>query len=459
MKNLKLYILLVFSFCCSCKDYLEVKEQGVAIPKSAEEFSAILHARLNDMDYGSEEVVLGNARTILNYECYGDNQNTNLSTAGISLPIYVGSKINDFQSDYEELYAVIRDCNLILDNMEQRDSELGKNVLGTAYALRAVCYYNLMRNFCEPYDPERAEDRLGLPIVSTFDMEAKPVRSDLKTTAKFIEEDLKKAITYNVQEGMYRFTADVAKAYLARLYFWCQDWGNAIPVAKEILEKYPLLSGQEYTDMIQSQNTQKGNILLRSYVISGDFYSDSDYADAKRDAKYRPARKEFVDLFVEKGRDVRYAISFDEKRLNMKNIFSGVRSAEMCLILAESYAHQSNGTSEALSYLNQLREKRISDYVPYTLETLPEVNPNARIKVDATGASLTKLMSAIFDERRKELYMEGDRWFELKRNGRPEFWVARNGLKYETSTYLYTAPLPKNDIALLPGLIQNEGYE
>lgn len=98
---------------------------------------------------------------------------------------------------------------------------------------------------------------------------------------------------------------------------------------------------------------------------------------------------------------MRYAISFDEKRLNMKNIFSGVRSAEMCLILAESYAHQSNGTSEALSYLNQLREKRISDYVPYTLETLPEVNPNARIKVDATGASLTKLMSAIFDERRK----------------------------------------------------------
>lgn len=34
-------------------------------------------------------------------------------------------------------------------------------------------------------------------------------------------------------------------------------------------------------------------------------------------------------------------------------------------------------------------------------------------------------MAAIMNERQKELFMEGDRWFELKRNGRPEFWVQK----------------------------------
>lgn len=42
-------------------------------------------------------------------------------------------------------------------------------------------------------------------------------------------------------------------------------------------------------------------------------------------------------------------------------------------------------------------------------------------------------MAAILNERRKELYMEnGDRWYELKRNGRPEFWWGVSGVKYET---------------------------
>ena len=58
-----------------------------------------------------------------------------------------------------------------------------------------------------------------------------------------------------------------------------------------------------------------------------------------------------------------------------------------------------------------------------------------------------------------ELFAEGNRWFELKRNGSPEFWVAANGKKYTTAKYLYTFALPKNDIDLFLGLVvQNPGY-
>jgi hypothetical protein len=63
-------------------------------------------------------------------------------------------------------------------------------------------------------------------------------------------------------------------------------------------------------------------------------------------------------------------------------------------------------------------------------------------------------------ERRKELYLEnGDRWFELKRNGRPEWWVAREGMKFWTRQFMYTWPINVTDLDLQPGLIQNPGYE
>ena len=77
----------------------------------------------------------------------------------------------------------------------------------------------------------------------------------------------------------------------------------------------------------------------------------------------------------------------------------------------------------------------------------------------STGKELTPLINAILNERRKELFCEGDRWYELKRNGRPEFWVAKQGRKYTTAKFLYTWPLPIDDILLVPGLVQNPGYE
>ncbi len=111
----------------------------------------------------------------------------------------------------------------------------------------------------------------------------------------------------------------------------------------------------------------------------------------------------------------------------------------MVLMLAESYAQLSD-TENALKYLNLLRSHRITPYIPYTLENLPEVNPDALIRVDATGKPLTTLMAAIMNERQKELFMEGDRWFELKRNGRPEFWVAKRRTKICVSeVYVYSS--------------------
>lgn len=455
MRRFGLYIMVLLLFGqMSCSNHLDVKDKSEVVPKTAEEFSAILHSHLNNIDRASEYAFFGSHSTMLYFECYTDNLDANLTILERDIPEYVGTEINSLSGRFGSLYEVIKDCNIVLHELKERDTEFGKKLLATAYTIRAVCYYTLMRNFCEPYDKTRAGEQLGVPLVEKFDMEGKPDRATLKATGDFIINDLKEALKLNQTDKQYRFYSDVAKAYLARAYFWTQDWEQAASTAKEVLDAYPLLQGEAYKDMIQSEVTQKGNELIRSGISQSEAYTRLYMQRSKQ----RPVSLDLVKLFAEKERDIRYTFFFDGQLLNTKMLKTSVRTAEMCLIMAESYAHAGDETN-ALRYLNHLRENRIREYIPYTMQNLPDVDTDAIIKVDATGKALTPLMFAILSERRKELYMEFDRWYELKRNGSPEMWWGLSGVKYETAKFMYLFPIPKTDIALNSGLIQNPGYE
>src|SRR5690606_13433057 len=131
----------------SCNEYLDIKPYGKAIPETAEEFSSILHGHLNNVDYGSDELLIGNSSSVLDFEMFSDNFNATLTIfpAGRSLPIYVGSEINDMKTRYQNLYAIIRDANIIINNMAESGSQKDRNVLGTAYAMRGITYFTLLR--------------------------------------------------------------------------------------------------------------------------------------------------------------------------------------------------------------------------------------------------------------------------------------------------------------------------
>ena len=270
MKNLKMRIMLMLlGVCFSCNSYLDLKPYGETIPKTPEEFSALLHSILNDIDYGTDRIIIGNSRSVLDYESYADNLDASLTIypEGGQLDLYVAPRLNGYQNVYRELYEKIRNCNLIIENMKDQDTELGKDILATSYALRGVCYYNLLRWFCEPYDKAMAKTQLGIPLVSNFDMEALTDRSSMEKTVEFIRDDLKRAIGFNMKKDIYRFKTEVAKAYLAKLYFWAQDWENVIPLAEELLKDFPLLQGDDYVKMIQDKATTQSNVFIRSYVF------------------------------------------------------------------------------------------------------------------------------------------------------------------------------------------------
>ncbi|WP_160070067.1 RagB/SusD family nutrient uptake outer membrane protein [Sphingobacterium bovisgrunnientis] len=445
------FSLLLFS---SCDNYLEVKTYGKAIPKTSEEFSSILHRHLNSIDNGEDHVLLESSSDLVTMESITDNFNATLTLSGGStLQMYIGGSLNNKQARYQRLYELIRDANIIISNLPSQQSAEEKTVMGTAYAMRSIAYYHLLRDFCEPFEDD---GQLGVPIVVDFDMEERPVRASYGAVKALIESDFEKALTYQLSDEIYRYTHDVVKAYYTKYFFWTKQWDKVITLSEEIVQDYPLVRGAEYLSMIQSTNNKVGNVLIRSYLYS--FTTAISFANSQSIIKQRPLSQEFVESFQDEYNDIRYVLTTNNKRINQKLLVGKLRSAEFVLMLAEANAHLNN-SEEALRWINHLRENRLIHFTPYTLASLPNETTSGIIQVDVNGKTLSPLMATILNERRKELHAEGDRFYELKRNGRPEFWVSNNGLKYTTKKFMYTFPLPRTDMELTPGLIQNEGYE
>lgn len=449
----------------SCSDYLDVKPYGQVIPSTAEEFSALLNGHLDDIDQGNTNYLIPNiSHTASSLDAeFSDNFEVCLTSSANSglgnLRAYVGDAIsvNNTDAIYSGLYQVIRDCNIVIGNMEERDTEEANKMIALAHAMRGVAYYQLMRYFCEAPEDGNLTSQLGVPLVEEFDMEATPARSTLGQTVTFIENDFKTALSIGMNDETYRFTNDVIRGYLCRTYFWAEQWTKALELAKELLADYPLVGGADYKAMMTSTGPLAGNQLIKAYrsASGSDLSTDGTFSAIST----RPVSVRVLNYYTdeEKTTDVRYDLCFNSRRQAQRKIFCGMRAAEFALIEAECHYHL-NQPEEALKSVNRLRSLRISDYTDLTMTTLPSIPSTEIITVDCTGAQVTPLLGLILGERRKELFLEGDRFFELKRNGTPEFSTFSNGVKYTTRSYMYTFPIPIREFDITDNLIQNPGY-
>lgn len=458
MRTRLTYIAIAAGLACGCGNYLDVQPQGEVIPKTDDEFAAIIHNRLRNIEGGEDEYVIGNMDVIKHLEGCADDLDANIMTSS-NLPFYAGETITSRQLAYEYSWEVVRDCNIVIENMKDRTTDVAKGAVSAAYAMKGIIYYNLMREFCQPWSDSEADELPGIPIVETFDISDKPLRGTLRQTYEYTMELFEKALSYDPTDATYIFTKWIIKAYEAKTEFWCQNWDKAIALCTDILENsgYSLATIDNFASTVNAQYETLGEVLVRSHINNSselDWY----FTYIKSYIASRPASAKLIRLFGENpGNDVRYAVNFTSKRFNAKVPECRVRLSEMLLMLAEADYHKGD-ESGALESVNKLRRNRISGATDLMAEALPEVRPDDRIVVDCKGNAVTPLLQAIFDERRKEMFMEGDRWYELKRNGRPEWWVISNGLKYTTKAYLYTSPIAKSDVDLNPDLVQNPGY-
>lgn len=121
--------------------------------------------------------------------------------------------------------------------------------------------------------------------------------------------------------------------------------------------------------------------------------------------------------------------------LNYLNNFRTLRYAEVLLLAAEAYNRSTTpDDAKARQYLNLVRERAFG---------------NTSHAITSSG---TTLRQAIWDERRLELGMEGDRFFDLVRTGK----AAAEITGFVTGKH-ELFPIPQEEI-IISGLVQNPGY-
>lgn len=96
MKN-KLFISIycgLMILLASCNNYLDVKPKGKIIPKTAEDFSTIIHYWLDQIEKGRDDVIIPNPEVMTTLEMFADDLNATLASNFGYTSIYVGSAIN-----------------------------------------------------------------------------------------------------------------------------------------------------------------------------------------------------------------------------------------------------------------------------------------------------------------------------------------------------------------------------
>ena len=120
-----------------------------------------------------------------------------------------------------------------------------------------------------------------------------------------------------------------------------------------------------------------------------------------------------------------------------------LRYADVLLIAAEAL-NELNNPTEALKYLNQVRQRARGN--------------RTTVLPDVVFSDKLTLRERIWKERRIELAMEQQRWFDLVRTGQAEKVlknVGKNFIKGKHDLF----PIPQTEIDLSEGkMTQNPGY-
>jgi starch-binding outer membrane protein, SusD/RagB family len=121
--------------------------------------------------------------------------------------------------------------------------------------------------------------------------------------------------------------------------------------------------------------------------------------------------------------------------LNYLNNFRTIRYADVLLMAAEAFNRSTSpNDTKARGYLNQVRQRAFG---------------NSSNNITSSG---TALRDAIWNERRLELAMEGDRFFDLVRTGQ----AASKITGFQTGKH-EVFPIPQEEISI-SGITQNPGY-
>lgn len=461
MKKIAIYLCALMLVLTSCNDWLEIEPKGKIILTTAEEYGQLfdnisyIRYDLSDIERLDDEVWV-NAQVIVN----GWNS-MNLTVANILYKEEYDRSVNAsgnagtngstfFQSMYERITKV---ANTIIYDAEngkiKGTSEEIAQLVAQAKAYRAFAYFALINVYAKPYNPATAATDGGVPIRTDSYIETlpNPAKSSVADVYTLILNDLQEAIP-NLPEAaksVFRFNKAAGYALKAKVHLFRKEFDDCIREAEEAYklnhQTYDLVTrinpDRHYPDpaiyatdvenLVFATN-QTTYFLIHPDLIAlyrkglTDYGQSEDVHDMRLDLYQQP---------VKAVKDYQCTLQYMPQALQYANNSVGLRTTEVMLMLAECYARKGNN-EKVKEYLTPYMTSRYANYDPARLQ-LP--------------SDITESVKFVLKERRKELTMGYNRFFDLRRlNTEKDYQtVPSRTIPYDTSV---TPGIPQDTYTL-----------
>jgi hypothetical protein len=502
MKNKIIAIGLILFIAGSCKKYLEKVPQNAVTEdnffRSASDFEQAvsgIYAPLRPI-YESHWILaeLPSDNTFFAYSTAqrGPEPIENFATFNIV------SNNTHLLDNWTNNYLIVSRANMVLSKIDGVDFDQTEknNLKGQAFFLRALAYYDLVRNFGGVPLPTRPAATYGGAFID---------RSSTEDVYSQIISDADSAVLLlpaKSAQSVGRPAAGAAATLLGSVYITLARWSDAESVLRTVLPMgYSLLSN--YADVFSPTNKYNDEMIFEVGYVTGTsqpLYSVFPYtflpqvADpsvftgivpepANGSGSFNVPTPDLLGDYEDTIHDTRYAASiafysgastlpgitynhfpYINKYQHPHSIAAQTaqdwpvfRYAEVLLMLAESLNEQNKAT-DALPFLNQVRQRA-------------GLNPS-------TITNQADLRQVILHERRIELAFEDKRWYDLVRTGMAVSVMNNFGaeVKADPQAYYYPAgttpvassfmltdnnmvfPIPGTEIIINPHLTQNPGY-
>lgn len=471
----------------SCEDFLDVKPSNLAnsatsITNAADAKVAIngLMRKMTSVSYyGRNFVIFGDAKggdfairsqgRGLDYYYSFNHSATSGSGSGFWTQIY---------------HNILQANNLIVNIQNMEDAGSGSATLSDykaqALTARALMYFDLVRIYGKPYNMDKAS--LGVPIVlEPLDVTAQPTRASVEAVYTQILKDLIDAAPFlskNKVNGYINYYAN--KAIEARVQLYMGNYTAALAAAEDVITsgKYSLYSNTAWVGSWATPFSAEsifelaiypaeadlttgslGYYLLRLNKVTGasGWFMASDYWITRMSEDPTDIRWGIMDYDESSptrfGSSLKYvggtALQGDKESRSAVNI-KVIRLSEMYLLAAEAaLSLPTPDKAKAVTYLNEIRKRA------------PALAP-----ADETTVTVDMIM----DEKSKEFFAEGHRFFDMIRLNKtiefndefitPAVLITHREKTIDRSFYKTILPISQEEMDANPPIAsqQNPGY-
>jgi hypothetical protein len=347
-------------------------------------------------------------------------------------------------------YEAINAANNVLENIGKITNVSEQNkIKGEMLFLRAICHFELVRLYAQPWNTTGTNNQLGVPIMlkpSNFERVSRATVAEVYTQ---VIADLTEAENLLPNNNSVFATKFTAKAFLARVFLQKSDFTQALAKANDVISNSGKTLNSDVTTVFATNNSNESLFEIQQTEAnnagignSGLFAFYANLPQGRGDVEildehlnlYGGTDKRRTDLFYQgtlANRAGKWA-SGKWKAYNKNYVI--MRLAEMYLVRAECNFRLSSSTGATpLADINALRSR---------------ANASALTTVDLQKIKL---------ERQLELCFEGHRIHDIKRFGDNVVSVTP-AFNYPTNSPKLVYPIPFRERTANPNLEQNPGY-